>query len=257
MRSVVIYPEPGYEGDRFTAPAPNNWHVGNIELLRALKEAEWSTKVWPCEVDVGSDIGLAFDHPTYDCKIPDTAMCVNLEPPIIRPRFFTRLHGWPYKRILTCCRPFVDGKKVFWSAFPVFKYDGYLAKERTGQLCAISGGGKTFTLPGEMYTTRRNVYKAFGKLLDLYGWGWEKDQEIMDTCNYMGRVENKVYTLSMYDMAIVIENQVIPGFTSEKYWDCKQAGPEMLYVGSKPDYPIEEAFPAAWTARIVEHLNAL
>lgn len=258
MRSVVIYPEPGYFGDAFHIhPAPNNWQVGNAEVVRQLQKAGYAVKIWPCEVDVGSDIGLAFDHPTYDCKLPDTALCVNLEPPVIRPRFFDRIHGWPYKRILTCCKPYVDDKKIFWSAFPTIKYTGALSTTREGNLVAISGGNKRFTTPGEMYTTRRKVYLGFGPLLDLYGWGWETDLEVRDACHFMGQVENKVYALSQYLQAVVIENQVIDGFTSEKYWDCIQAGTKMLYVGSWPDYPIEDAFPSAWAARIVKHLASI
>ncbi len=260
MRSVVIYPEPGYLGDAFLAPAPNNWQVGNAEVKRQLEEAGYTVKIWPCEVDVRSDIGLAFDHPVYDCKIPDTALCVNLEPPVIRPRFFDRLHGWPYKRILTCCKPYCDDKKVFWSAFPTIPYTGPLSRERNGNICAITSGSKFEEFknnPGEMYSARRAVYMGFGKYLDLYGWSWDKDPEVMASCTYKGQVENKVYVLSQYKTAVVIENQVIDGFTSEKYWDCVQAGTEMLYVGSYPDYGIEDAFPPAWAGRIVEHLNSL
>lgn len=258
LRSVVIYPEPGYEGESlFLRPAPNNWQKGNAEVMRRLKQEGYTVKVWPCEVDTQNDIGLAFDHPVYDCKIPDTALCVSLEPPVVRPRFFQRIHGWPYKRIITCHKPFVDDKYIFYSPFPTMPYDGPLAEKKTGKLVAISSGNKKFGTPGEMYTTRRNVYMGFGKHLDLYGWGWESDPEVRDACNYLGQVENKIKILSQYETAIVIENQVVPGYTSEKYWDCLQAGTKMVYIGSYPDYGIEEALPEAWANRIVSHLNTL
>lgn len=257
MRSVVIYPEPGYQGEAFTSPAKNNWHVGNLAVYKKLQEEGWTVKVWPCEVDTTGDIGLAFDHPTYDCKIPDTAMCVNLEPPVIRPRFFARIHGWPYKKILSCSRPYCDDKKIFWSAFPAMRYEGHLAKTRTGWRCAISSGDKRFDHPEAMYERRRQIYLAYGKHIDLYGWGWQEDVEIMQRTNFKGPCDNKVLTLSHYHIATVIENQVIPGFTSEKYWDAAQAGCMIDYTGSVPDYGIEEAFPPAWAARIVGHLNTL
>ena len=138
MRSVVIYPEPGYQGAAFTEPVANNWHLPHLELVRQLTAAGYEVKVWPCEVDTTGDIGLAFDHPTYDCKIPDRSICVNLEPPVIRPRFFSRLHGWPYKRILTACKPYADNKRVMWSAFPAVWNDKPLAKGRDKYRCAIS-----------------------------------------------------------------------------------------------------------------------
>ena len=264
MRSVVIFPEPGYLGSAFTEPVTNNWHLPHVELVRQLKEAGFSVKVWPCEVDPQNDVGLSFDHPTYDCKIPDRAICVNLEPPVIRPRFFARLHGWPYKKIFTGCRPYVDCKKTFWHPFPAIRYEGQLAKERTLYRCAISSGNKRVTLPGDMYNhpdamyeRRRQIYLAYGKHIDLYGWGWEKDPEVMEKTNYMGPVDHKVFVLSQYKIATVIENQVISGYTTEKYWDALQAGCLMDYTGSEPDYSMEDALPIAWAAGIVEQIKSL
>lgn len=269
MRSVVIYPEPGYLGDNFTAPAQNSWHLPNIEIMRQLKEAGYAVKVWPCEVDTQKDVGLAFDHPTYDCKMPDTSMCVNLEPPVIRPRFFSRLHGWPYKRILSCSRPYCNEKKVCWNPFPATKYEGPVAKHRIGDpegisRVAITSGNKKVTLvdalynhPEAMYEKRRQIYLAYGKNIALWGWGWHNDPEIMEKTTYMGPTENKVLTLSKYRIATVIENQVIPGFTSEKFWDAYQAGCMLDYTGSWPDYRLEDALPTAWAERIVEHLKTL
>jgi hypothetical protein len=174
------------------------------------------------------------------------------------------LHGWPYKRILTCSRPYADGKKVFWAPFPAIWNTGPVAKVRDRYRVAISSGNKNVTLPPElynhpeaMYSRRRQIYLAYGKHIDLYGWGWETDPEVMNATNYMGPVDNKVFTLSKYHIATVIENQVIDGYTTEKYWDAKQAGCVMDYTGSVPDYPLEDAIAPAWAKRIVEHLNGL
>jgi len=268
-RSVVIYPEPGYCGAAFTEPAMNNWNLPNVAVYDRLKQEGYDVKVWPCEVDVQNDIGLAFDHPTYDCKIPDLAMCVNLEPPVIRPRFFLRLHGWPYKKILTCCKPYADERKVFWHPFPAVKYEGVLAKDRIGepegiQRVAITSGNKSATLPKElynhpeaMYERRRQIYLAYGKNIALWGWGWHVDPEVMEKTTFCGPTENKVFTLSKYRIATVIENQVISGFTSEKYWDAFQAGCQIDYTGSWPDYPLEDALPESWAKGIVGHVNNL
>ena len=264
MRSVVIYPEPGYLGAAFTEPVANNWHLPHKELVGQLKDAGYDVKIWPCEVDTQKDVGLAFDHPIYDCKIPDLALCVNLEPPVIRPRFFHRIHGWPYKRILTCARPYADDKKILWAPFPAVRNQTPLAKVRDKYRCAISSGNKNVTLPSDlynhpdaMYGRRRQIYLAYGKNLDLYGWGWESDPEVMKATNFMGPVADKCFILSQYRIATVIENQVIQGYTTEKYWDAMQAGCVMDYTGSVPDYELEDALPVAWAGRIVEHLKSL
>ena len=253
MRRVVIYPEPGYEGARFTAEAPNNWHLSNVALVEGLKNAGYPVKIWPCEVDTRLDIGLAIDHPRYEAKIPDLAMCVNLEPPVVYPRFFDRLRGWPYKRILTCCKPYVDDKRTFYSPFPIVRYEGKLG-DHGKYLCAISSSNKRFEHKDALYADRRKNYLSWGKDIDVYGWGWHEDVDIIARCNYLGPVDNKIATLSKYKYAVVFENQIIDGFTTEKYWDCLQAGTTPLYRGSIPDYPMEDALPQAWAGRIVKHL---
>lgn len=264
MSKAVIFPEPGYLGGKFSQVLPNlrsnaGWEIGNIELMRQLREAGYSVDVWPCKVDKEHDIGLAIDHPLYDCDIPDKSMCVNLEPPVVRPRFFARFHGWPYKRILTHARPYVDERKAFYSPFPCIKYEGPLAPEKQAhpEICAISSGDKTFDHPEAQYKNRRQAYLAFQKDIDVYGWGWHTDTELISKCNYLGPVDNKVFTLSRYKYALVFENQILEGYCTEKWWDCIQAGTEAIYRGWKPDYPIEDALPEKWAANIVKHLGEI
>lgn len=256
--NVVIFPEPGYEGKCFE-PAPNDWHKPMVELKRQLETQGATVREWDRspEFPYGEkDIGIYFDNlaaPPPKGK----SILVVLEPPVVAPRTYERLHGWPFTRILTFARDYCDDKRVFYSPYPIVKYTGLLSDvKRDGYICAITSGGKSF---GPMYEARRLSYLSWGKDLDLYGWGWEKDPEVMNACNYKGAIEgHKVRVLARYKFAIVFENwHPGPGYCSEKYWDCIQAGTFPLYRGWRPDYTLDDACEEAWAKRIVEHVKSL
>jgi hypothetical protein len=180
-----------------------------------------------------------------------------------RARFYERMGGLPFNRILTFVKDYVDEKRVFHEVVPVMPYHGELAKVRDLYICAVSGGGKEFpsvTVDGKvwesLFPARRLAYMGFGKDLDLYGTGWEKDVEMMNAVNYLGPCDNKIKTMSRYKYAIVFENTA-SCYTSEKYWDAKMAGCEVLYRGQLPNYTMEHADYRNWAARIVKHLEAI
>jgi len=263
VQRIIIYPEPGQTPETFLGPLPNNWHLPHVEVVRQLEKAGYEVHIWPCEVDAKKDIGLAFDFPRYRCVMPERAVCVMLEPPVVFPRQYERMNGLPFQRILTFALAFCDEKRVFYSPYPVVRYEGSLAPKRDRYICAVSSGGKDFPIAkvGELmfeplYGARRQAYMSMGKNLHLYGWGWENDLEVLKVCSYRGPVENKILTMSRYEMAAVFENVEIVGYASEKYWDAIQAGCRVLHRGWIPDYPMSEAEGPAWAKRIVEHIEA-
>ena len=262
---VVIFPEPGYEGEKLWRPAPNSWHLPYCEVRMLLEEKGHQIVSYPCETNDKTDVGLYCGLPMYPCPTITRSLCVQLEPPIVpnRARFYERMGGLPFTRILTFVREFVDEKRVFHEVVPVMPYSGELAKIRDLYICAVSGGGKEFpsvVVDGKTYESlfqaRRFAYLSWGKDLDLYGRGWEKDIEIMNVCNYLGPCEDKIKTMSRYKYAIVFENTA-GCYTSEKYWDAKMAGCEPLYRGQFPKYTMEYADYRNWAARIVKHLEAI
>jgi hypothetical protein len=107
-----------------------------------------------------------------------------------------------------------------------------------------------------MYSLRRDV--CFNSdYIDLYGYGWNmglksklrvlvielrkyilRPQHIQlkglkyyfrKQKNYKGSVENKIFTMKKYRIAIVIENS--PNYVSEKLFDSLSAGCIPVYVG--------------------------
>ena len=117
-------------------------------------------------------------------------------------------------------------------------------------------GNKFSARKGELYSLRREVISSLGSSsLDLYGTNWNKGMyfdirkwlwSAMDSrismikarsingfgkkyINYFGKTEDKNKTLSMYKIAVVIENSA--DFVSEKLFDAVRAGCVTVYVG--------------------------
>lgn len=258
MRRVVIFPEPGYEGDKFTAKCLNSWHVPNCLLVEKLKSAGFDVVVFPCDVS-GDDIGIYFEHPLNPVPLTGKSLLVTLEPPVVRPDQWEKITRLPYTRILTFAKELADDKRFFYLHFPIVRYRGQLnGTKRDKWMCAISGN-KGSKHPQELYTARKHAYMAFGKDMDLYGQGWhEAPPDFLSKVNYLGPVSDKIATLAQYKYALVFENQALEGYCTEKYWDAVQAGCEVLYRGWKPEgLTLGDVDEEAWSSRIVEHVRQL
>jgi hypothetical protein len=260
---VVIFPEPGYEGEKLWQPARNDWHLPYLEVKAQLEEKGHEVTSSDYNTVIPHQVALYCGMHSISPPPVGPSVCVQLEPPIVpnRARFYERMGGLPFTRILTFVREFVDNKRVFHEVVPAMPYKGELAPVRDLYICAVSGGGKEFpsvVVDGKTYeslfSARRFAYLSWGKDLDLYGRGWEKDIEIMNVCNYLGPCEDKIKTMSRYKYAIVFENTA-DCYTSEKYWDAIQAGCVPLYRGEWPKYDLEHADYRNWAKRIVKHLE--
>lgn len=275
---VIVYDEPGI---KFCEPLPNDWHKSGIELKRQLIEAGYDVKAdheGPGDPD--KDIALYFDallrpkHPPLHKR----SLYVSLEPPVVstQRRFYDRIDGWPYTRILTFSRAHVNDKRVFFSPYPAVKYIDFelsgiyfngskawaeVEKRREEwksreYLCAITAN-KTSGHPEELYTARREIYRAMGSKLHLYGHGWQNDA-IVNHVDYKGPCVSNFDTFCRYKYAISIENQWLEGYASEKYWTPIQAGCELqTRIGWKPDFSLSDCDESGWSKRIVEHIGKI
>lgn len=255
---IVFFNEPGYEGNKVFEPCQNNYNRPFVALKQQLEAAGHEVLTFPVEgVDFQKAIGIYFDMPR-DGAAPlcFRSLLVMLEPPCVAPREYERLHGLPFTRILTFKRDLCDNQRVFYSPFPIPRYDRPIEGKHDKYICAISGN-KRFDHPEALYDARRQAYLSWGKDIDVYGIGWHTDQELMDRCNYLGPCEDKIQTLSKYKYALVFENQVIDGYNSEKYYDCLVAGTVPLYRGGAAPLPIEEVYEDKWAERIVKHVGEI
>ena len=109
--------------------------------------------------------------------------------------------------------------------------------------------------PNELYTARKNVVRYYERhhpeQFDLYGRGWNDPPSPMEVFRgnfspetfetYGGLIDDKVETYHDYRFAVCFENQSdIPGWITEKIFDCFRAGTVPVYWGASN---IEEYVP--------------
>lgn len=105
---------------------------------------------------------------------------------------------------------------------------------------------RKMSISGQLHDERLNAIKYFGEkgLLDLYGYNWgnkkilfkNKEREMraaIDSC-YKGSCDDKISCIRNYKYAICYENQIFPGYITEKIIDCFVAGVIPIYLGA-PD----------------------
>lgn len=146
----------------------------------------------------------------------------------------------------------------------------YFQKENRKFLTLINSNIRPRPSPGELYSERIKAIEFFNRTNDihLYGFGWNKHlffhfvlnllyksyfrryKNIVDVDfhkyqsavikAYKGSVDSKYSALSKYTYAICFENMIMPGYVTEKLFDCFFSGTIPVYYGA-PD--IEKYVP--------------
>jgi len=125
-------------------------------------------------------------------------------------------------------------------------------------LMMINSNKKSRSKDHELYSERIRALVALQSLgkVDLYGHGWDvpfykirktrhlsylywKRRKVLRSI-YKGTVESKYETLARYTFAICFENMIMPGYVTEKIFDCFFVGTTPIYLGA-PD--IEKYVP--------------
>ena len=168
----------------------------------------------------------------------------QFEPPVVYPWVYKNIDHLTsiYDEVFLVCK--VDNTKCHYFYFPQ-AYNNILSEywENTNRsfLTMINSNKKPRPFPNvkELYSERIKIVKFFGETdeIDLYGFGWDKNdlQKV-----YKGSRETKFPILSKYNFAICFENCIMPGYITEKIFDCFFAGTVPVYWGA-PD--IENYIP--------------
>jgi len=180
---------------------------------------------------------------------------LNFESEIIRPDDYNIKNHKYFKKIFTYNDKFVDNKKYFKINYshkiPVNLKFGLRNKTK---LCTLIAGHKFKSHPLELYTERVKAIRWFeqnhSEEFDLYGICWDRHyfQGILSRLNrfefltgllkpkypsYKGSVKSKREILRKYKFAICYENaRDIPGYITEKIFDCFFAGCVPVYWGA-------------------------
>lgn len=164
-----------------------------------------------------------------------------------------------FNKVFTYCDNFIDNKKYFKINFSQ-TFPSYIPKDiaKKENLCTIIAGNKRSSHPLELYSKRVEAIEWFEKHhpedFDLYGIGWDEYifsgprpiralnrikflkkmfASFSPYPSYKGRIEVKRKVLERYKFSICYENaREIPGYITEKIFDCFFAGCVPVYWGA-------------------------
>lgn len=167
-------------------------------------------------------------------KVPkEGLMNILFEPPSVFHSYDERYYSL-FSKVFTFHDGLVDGKKFIKFRYaPLAPMRKDLPPFNERKLCCGFYGNKRSDYPGELYSERRRAIAFFEKYhpedFEFYGPGW--DGKGFKT--YRGAVENKYEVMKGYKFAIAYENtKDVPGYVTEKIFDCFQAGVVPVYWGS-------------------------
>ncbi|MBM3201219.1 MAG: hypothetical protein FJZ56_02285 [Chlamydiae bacterium] len=169
-------------------------------------------------------------------------MNIMFEPPSVFPTMYNPHNYELFHKIFTFDDRLVDGVKFIKYRYPSMRpMDKNLIPFEERKFACCFFGNKTSQYKGELYSEREKLVRFFQKNhpkdLDFYGTGWSKT--LYPT--YLGAPENKKEVLKQYKFSFAFENtKDVPGYITEKIFDCFEAGVVPIYLGSPT---VEEEIP--------------
>ncbi|MES2964625.1 MAG: glycosyltransferase family 10 [Bdellovibrionota bacterium] len=272
MRSLAVWVLPAYQRDvLFAVESPMN-RDDCLAPFHALKR-ELEAKGWRCHTqdvfmtrnEVPTDV-LFLDMPSENPKSTigawgATSRCHLLiqECEVVLPRNWDPARHEDFTTVFTWHPELIEKR----SRYRETNFAQKLVQPGNGvafdarKFCTLIAGNKGSSHPFELYSKRVEAIRYFEKhdpkSFDLYGVGWDKLEHsnlLFKVLNrfptvakalapkfpsYRGKVANKRATLETYRFAICFENaRDIPGYVTEKIFDCLMAGCVPVYWGS-PD----------------------
>jgi hypothetical protein len=219
------------------------------------------------------DFSLDFEIPPYQIEKYKTRYLVRFECEHIHPESYKISRLSEYKRIFSWSDFGVGSDRFVKIQIPnKFIYRPYNNLMSRSGLCCMIAGNKSVasSTPLELYSERVNTIRWFEKnapqAFDLFGGGWDtpavkpgmanriirKLKSFLPINNseiyfpsYCGKVTSKLETLQNYRFSICYENiRHLPGYITEKIWDCFFAGCVPVYWGASniTDYIPEDCF---------------
>jgi len=182
---------------------------------------------------------------------------VIIESHLVKPENWEkRLHKF-FKKVFTWNEEWVDNYKYFkLNISHKIPKDLDFASWEGRKFCVMISGNKKLVHPLELYSKRTEVVRWFENnypgCFDLFGQGWEERRFPSDNwqkifnrfeifrktlykvpSSFRGTVMSKRAVLSDYKFSICFENaKDIPGYITEKIFDCFFAGSIPIYWGA-------------------------
>lgn len=231
-----------------------------LYLFGKKKNIEFNT-LCSCDIDE-QDAFIFIDYPNLNNKHAKKALSstkpkflIIFESELIRPDNWSLDNHVKFEKVFTWCDLLINGdlyEKINFS----FDIPKKVYKGSKDKLCTVIAGNKKVNHPLELYSKRVEAIRWFEKNhpddFDLYGVGWNEFRfsgpKFIRVLNrikpltrllapnfpsYKGKVAQKKNVLEKYKFAICYENaRDIPGYITEKIFDCFFAGCVPIYWGA-------------------------
>ena len=243
VHAKKVYITPGLWGQLFAIDNPLFNRDGGLDVLYQLRETARESGYELLQADSLDSLDefeylVVFDVFLDQLQIlsqyPKEKLILFLwEPPSVLPENFNLENHRCFSKVYTWCDNLVDNEKYFKFYYPVMKpmisepVDFYMKNLSTLIAC-----NKESFYPGELYSERRNLIYFFETVnandFILFGKWWPSSLK-----NYAGPIEKKVDCLKFFRFCYAYENiRNIPGYITEKIFDCFQAGTVPIYWGA-------------------------
>lgn len=238
-----IYITPGAWGELFAVDNPIFNRDGCLEVLYKLRQiaAEKGYELQQADsLDNLEEFEYLICFDIFTDQLPklerfplEKRVVFLWEPPSVNPENYNTDYHRYFSKIYTWKDDLIDNKKYFKFYYPVYRpmipmtVDYYWKRLSTMVAC-----NKYSDHPQELYSQRRRTIEFFEELrsddFDLFGKGWPTQYR-----NYRGPIGKKVEFLPYYRFSYCYENIYgIPGYVTEKIFDCFQAGTVPIYWGA-------------------------
>ncbi len=209
-----------------------------------------------------SEVVLYFNLPPgwLPPDLPEKSFLIIFESELISPQNWQKENHKVFKKIFTWNDEVLDGSKYVKSNVPMVFIDGAdLDSLEKRKFCCLIAGNKMVDHPLELYSKRIEAVRWFEQNhpdhFSLYGVGWNEllypgrgllsryaflnplkkliDGFAPKFSSYRGQAQSKFETLKQYRFSICYENACnIPGYITEKIFDCFFAGCIPVYWGA-------------------------
>lgn len=238
-----VYITPGFWGALFEADNPFYNRDNGLEVLCNLRETAAKKGIELIQADSLEDLeefeylvlfDVFLDQLPFLENLPKEKLILFLwEPASVNPENFDLENHRFFSKIYTWDDSLVDNERYFKFYYPrLLPQIKDLIPYSFKRFSTLIACNKYSSLEGELYSERRNLIAFFDKTpgldFELFGKGWSGQSK-----NYQGAIDKKVDVLKYYRFCFAYENiQSVPGYITEKIFDCFQAGTVPIYWGA-------------------------
>ncbi|MFA6066327.1 MAG: glycosyltransferase family 10 [Candidatus Babeliaceae bacterium] len=231
----VIYITPGLWGNLFDPYYESMCQLRHILIEKGYKVEQANSIASLPDMEWLITFDLPFQELHHVQQYPKEKCVAFLwEPPSVVPENYNKQLHKHFSRIYTWDDRLIDNKKYFKFYYPVcFPIINTLVPFTEKKMCTFIFANKWSGHPQELYSERRKLLEYFETLptheFDFYGRYWNPKLYK----NYKGPINNKIEILQRYKFCICYENVYgIPGYITEKIFDCFRAGCVPIYWGA-------------------------